>query len=62
MDKITKLGAAVKRPQAGELAGRIQDLLAEYDGEMGVAEAVGVLECVKHTLLSRNLERVVDDR
>lgn len=61
MSDITKLGVTVKRPQAGELAGRIQDILAEYDGEIGVAEAVGVLECVKHVLLSRNLERATDN-
>ena len=38
-------------PKAGELAKRIQDLIGEYVGEMSNAEAIGVLEIVKHELL-----------
>lgn len=38
-------------PKAAELVGRINDLIAEYDGEMSVAEAIGVLEIVKAGIL-----------
>lgn len=36
-----------ERPHAAELFERIKTLVYEYDGEMGTAEAVGVLEMVK---------------
>jgi len=38
-------------PKAAELVGRIKDLIAEYDGEMSTAEAIGVLEIVKIGML-----------
>ena len=40
-------------PKAAELVGRINDLIAEYDGEMSVAEAIGVLEIVKSGILTQ---------
>ena len=43
----------VYAPKAGELVGRINDLIDEYAGEIGIAEAVGVLEIVKHGIITR---------
>ena len=37
---------------AGELFERLDRLILEYDGEIGLAEAIGVLEMLKAKLLS----------
>ena len=37
----------VQRPHAGELFERVLGLVHEYDGEIGTAEAIGVLELAK---------------
>ncbi|MFE0305536.1 hypothetical protein [Bacillus altitudinis] len=52
---ILKLNGTAFRPKAGELAQRIHDLVMEYEGEIGQAEAIGALEITKHTLLSGEL-------
>lgn len=38
-------------PKAGELLERINDLIAEYDGEMSTMEAVGVLAAIQIKIL-----------
>jgi hypothetical protein len=38
---------STEKPHAGELFERIKSLVYEYDGELGTAEAMGVLEMVK---------------
>lgn len=43
-------------PKAGELARRMNDLLHEYDGEISLSAALGVLEIVKHYLLNDSTE------
>lgn len=60
MSNVLEIGKEVKRPKAGELAQRIQALIAEYDGELGICEAVGALECCKHVLLTNQLFDIVD--
>ncbi|WP_371357021.1 hypothetical protein [Salmonella enterica] len=59
MSKVQKLPVKSKRPQAGELAKRIHDLVMEYDGEIGLSEAVGALECVKFNILGGHLQDIV---
>jgi SOS-response transcriptional repressor LexA len=44
-------GKHSERPQAGELCARINALIAEYAGDLGTAEAIGVLEIVKNGLM-----------
>ncbi|CAI1047679.1 hypothetical protein [Serratia entomophila] len=39
-------------PKAGELASRIREMIIEYNGEIGLAEALGVLELVKIELIN----------
>ncbi|CAI1018992.1 hypothetical protein [Serratia ficaria] len=39
-------------PKAGELARRIREMILEYNGEIGLAEAIGVLELVKIELIN----------
>jgi hypothetical protein len=40
-------GKVSHRPQTGELVVRILDLIYEYEGELGTAEALGALEMAK---------------
>lgn len=60
MDNVTSISekVQVKRSQTGELAKRIYDLIMEYEGEIGIAEAVGALECVKFNLLTEAKEEI----
>jgi len=52
MNNVTELPEPkAYAPKAAELVGRIKDLIAEYDGEMSTAEAIGVLEIVKMGVL-----------
>lgn len=52
MTDVTHLpGPKAYAPKAGELLERINDLIAEYDGEMSTVEAVGVLELAKLKML-----------
>ncbi|MFW0927222.1 hypothetical protein [Providencia sp. VP23HZSY-1] len=48
---ITKLPFDKKFQANGELSKRILELIHEYDGEISLAEAVGVLEIVKLKLI-----------
>lgn len=57
-DNIPKLNIELKRPIAGELAKRIHELVMEYDGEVGLSEAIGAIELVKFTLMSKQLFEV----
>ncbi|PUX08199.1 hypothetical protein AUM46_04245 [Cronobacter malonaticus] len=59
MSEVRRLPVQTKRPQAGELAKRIHDLVMEYTGDIGLSEAVGALECVKFGLMSGNLHDIV---
>lgn len=49
---VTSLGKEKIFPVAGELFERIDNIILEYEGEIGLAEAIGVLEMVKAKLLS----------
>lgn len=55
-ENIKELGKQKKFPVCAELYSRIEALIHEYDGEIGVAEAIGVLEMVKHGILSGQQE------
>ncbi|MDU1652650.1 MAG: hypothetical protein E6850_09140 [Leclercia adecarboxylata] len=49
---VTSLGKEKSFPAAGELFERIDNIILEYEGEIGLAEAIGVLEMLKAKLLS----------
>ncbi len=49
---VTSLGKEKSFPVAGELFERIDNVILEYEGEIGLAEAIGVLEMLKAKLLS----------
>lgn len=40
-------------PVCGELFERLDQIITEYDGEIGLAEAIGVLEMLKAKLLKQ---------
>lgn len=49
--KIVKLPVDKKFQANGELSNRMIELIHEYDGEISLAEAIGVIEIVKLTLI-----------
>ncbi|EMG9574896.1 TPA: hypothetical protein ACKRFF_001227 [Providencia stuartii] len=51
MMNITKLPIDKKFQANGELSKRLLELIHEYDGEISLAEAIGVIEIVKLTLI-----------
>ncbi|MGP2516429.1 hypothetical protein [Yersinia sp. 2545 StPb PI] len=55
---ISMLPVERKFPLPAELTGRINDLIHEYDGELGLSEVIGVLEIVKFVLLNQKLNEV----
>lgn len=55
---ISMLPIERKFPLPAELTGRINDLIHEYDGEVGLSEVIGVLEIVKFGLLNQKLNEV----
>ena len=55
---ISMLPVERKFPRPAELTGRINDLIQEYAGEIGVYEVLGVLEIVKFGLLNQQTNEV----
>ncbi|CFR01125.1 hypothetical protein [Yersinia pseudotuberculosis] len=55
---ISMLPVERKFPLPTELTGRINDLIHEYDGEIGLSEVLGVLEIVKFGLLNQQTNEV----
>lgn len=55
---ISMLPIERKFPLPAELTGRINGLIHEYDGEVGLSEVIGVLEIVKFGLLNQKLNEV----
>ncbi|HDL8294564.1 TPA: hypothetical protein PXQ88_002821 [Yersinia enterocolitica] len=55
---ISMLPVERKFPLPAELTGRINDLIREYDDEMGLSEVLGVLEIVKFGLLNQQTNEV----
>ncbi|CNL34651.1 Uncharacterised protein [Yersinia frederiksenii] len=55
---ISMLPVERKFPLPAELTGRINDLIQEYAGEIGICEVLGVLEIVKFGLLNQQTNEV----
>ncbi|MGH1594066.1 hypothetical protein ACRBEJ_08585 [Yersinia proxima] len=55
---ISMLPVERKFPLPAELTVRINDLIQEYAGEIGVSEVLGVLEIVKFGLLNQQINEV----
>lgn len=55
---ISMLPVERKFPLPAELTGRINDLIHECAGEIGVCEVLGVLEIVKFGLLNQPINEV----
>ncbi|MDN0106686.1 hypothetical protein QVN76_07245 [Yersinia rochesterensis] len=55
---ISMLPVERKFPLPAELTGRINDLIQEYAGEVGLSEVLGVLEIVKFGLLNQKINEV----
>nr|WP_282554854.1 hypothetical protein [Providencia stuartii] len=51
MMRVVKLPVDKKFQSNGELSKRLLELIHEYDGEISLAEAIGVIEIVKLTLI-----------
>ncbi len=57
-DNVINLGLTATRPMAAELLDRLHDVIKEYDGEMGFAESLGVIELLKITMTNTQLENL----
>lgn len=55
---ISMLPVERKFPLPAELTARINDLIQEYAGEVGLSEVLGVLEIVKFGLLNQKTNEV----
>lgn len=47
MSKVSYIGRVTNKLALAELAERVRELVYEYEGQLGVAEVVGILEIVK---------------
>ena len=54
MSDVVYLGKPHHFSVEGEIAKRIHALLMEYEGQISVVSAVGILEVVKHELMVNN--------
>jgi hypothetical protein len=61
MDNVIRLDLSAKRPKAGELLDRLHDVIKEYDGDMGFAESLGVVELLKITMVNTQLENIEEE-
>ena len=57
---IESLNLTEKRPKMGELLGRIDDLILEYDNEVGFLEVIGMLDYLKTVIISRQEDNILD--
>lgn len=51
MGNVTSLNKEKKFNKEGELFKRIENLIREYDGEISLVSALGILELHKHKLI-----------
>lgn len=51
MATVIDIGKEKKYPMTAELIGRLGDVIHEYDGEISLCEAIGVLELLKQSLI-----------
>ena len=49
------------RPEVAEMQERIDNIIKEYDGEVGFIEAIGALEFLKIIMTARQVENMSDD-
>lgn len=53
---VLHLSTERKFPLCAELVQRMNELIHEYNGELGVAECIGCLEIVKHGILTNPVD------
>jgi len=58
MGNVISLDKVITRPEAGELLDRLHDVIKEYDGDMGLAECLGVIELLKITMINTQFENL----
>jgi len=55
---IHDLQMTEKRPKIAELQERVDNLILEYDGDVGFLEVIGMLEFLKSVITSRQWENI----
>ncbi|MDX6914772.1 hypothetical protein R9X49_06580 [Pectobacterium carotovorum] len=51
MGNVTRLGIEKRFPVNLELLNRLESVIYDYDGEISLCEALGVIELLKHGLI-----------
>lgn len=51
MAKVIDIGKEKKFPVSGEIIERLSAVIHEYDGEISLCEAIGILELLKLSLI-----------
>ncbi|EPM3640550.1 hypothetical protein ACTLMW_004434 [Enterobacter roggenkampii] len=62
MSAVIELGKEKKFPITQELFDRLKDVVHEYDGDIGLCEALGTLELLKAVLISESTENASQER
>jgi len=57
---VTNLNLPETRPQIAELQDRVNNLILEYDGEVGFLEVIGMLDFLKSTITAKQWENIID--
>ena len=60
MNNVKSLDLPKTYPKIGELQDRVNDLILEYEGELGFLEVLGVLEFMKSVVIARQWESIED--
>ena len=58
---VASLNLPETRPKIAELQDRVNDLILEYDGEVGFLEVIGMLDFLKSVITSRQWENIAPD-
>ncbi|EAB3278383.1 hypothetical protein [Citrobacter werkmanii] len=61
MASVVDLGKEKKFPITQELFDRLSDVVHEYDGDIGLCEALGALELLKSVLISEGAEHAAKE-
>lgn len=62
MSAVIELGKEKKFPTAQELFDRLKEVVHEYDGDIGLCEALGALELLKAVLIAESTENSAQQR
>ena len=57
---VTNLNLQKTYPKIAELQERVNNLILEYDGDVGFLEVIGMLDFLKSTITAKQWENIID--